>query len=106
MWVLDPVANEVLYNLTYPIAQNSRMQYKKYIIKGTIGMLFVFTGSTQKRWPSEKVGSWFPAGKGRYQSKSGWGGAPWQCGQETESQYPGHTERKESDGDRNHHTEN
>lgn len=44
MWVLDPVANEVLYNLTYPIAQNSRMQYKKYIIKGTIGMLFVFTG--------------------------------------------------------------
>lgn len=90
----------------YPIAQNSRMQYKKYIIKGTIGMLFVFTGNTQKRWPSEKVRSQFPAGKGRYQSKSGWGGAPRQCGQETESQYPGHTERKESDGDRNHHTEN
>lgn len=58
-------------------------------------MLFVFTGNTQKRWPSEKVGSGFPAGKGRYQRKSGWGGAPRQCGQETESQYPGHTERKE-----------
>lgn len=54
----------------------------------------------------KEVGSRFPAGKGRDQSKSGWGGAPWQCGQETESQYPGHTERKESDRDSNHHTEN
>lgn len=48
MWILDPVANEKLYNLQYPIAQNSRMQYKKSIIKGAIGMLFVFTGNTQK----------------------------------------------------------
>jgi hypothetical protein len=48
MWILDPVANEELYNPQYPIAQNSCMQYKKYIIKDTIGILFVFTGSMQK----------------------------------------------------------
>lgn len=71
MWILDPVANEGLYNLQYPIAQNSRMQYKKYIIRGTIGMLFVFTGNTQKIGLSKKVRSWAPAGTGNHQSQSG-----------------------------------
>ncbi|XP_074980752.1 uncharacterized protein LOC125631062 [Caretta caretta] len=48
MWVFDPVANEMLYNFVYPIAQNSRMQYKKYIIKGTIG-IFLSSQAIRKR---------------------------------------------------------
>lgn len=68
MWILDPVANEELYNPQYPIAQNSCMQYKKYIIKDTIGILFVFTGSMQKIWFAKKARSWAPTGTQSHQS--------------------------------------
>jgi hypothetical protein len=71
MWIPDLIANEGLYNLQYPIAQNSRMQYEKYIIKDTTGMLFVFTGSMQKIGLSKRVRSWASAGAQSHQSKSG-----------------------------------
>lgn len=47
MWILDPVANEGLYNLQDPPAQNSRTHSKKCIMKGTGGMLLAFTGCRQ-----------------------------------------------------------
>lgn len=55
MRILDPVANEKLYNLQHPIAPDSRMRYKKDTIKGTIGMFFIFTGNTRKVGLSKEV---------------------------------------------------
>lgn len=50
MWILDPVANEGLYNLQDPLAQNSRTHYKKYIIKGIGGMVFLPSQALHEGW--------------------------------------------------------
>lgn len=59
MWILVPVANEVLCNLQHP-AQNNRMQYRNSIIKETIAILFVFPGSMQKILLAKNARSWTP----------------------------------------------